>query len=161
MSSSSSSWTNRKFNVSRVGGVKIGTFDRSYKTNYTSGRGGGMGTGGTGGVKIGNVKPIITSGKEILPDIGPNNRKSNSDGNAVYQRNKQEVILFKLRLLLPYKSFGFREYNKATSSALNILKRGTTRKLDFFKRYDIETQIETLTMTPSPIIGPKGKNARE
>lgn len=100
----------------------------------------------------GTLKPKDPfAGKEPSPPLPENEIASPKNLSPVDERKKQEVKVFKLRLLLPYKSFGFREYNKATSSALNTLKRGSAKKSDFFKRYDIETQIETLTMTPSPI----------
>lgn len=143
------SWSNRNLNFSRVGGVKIGAFDRSYKTNSTGRLGAGVKIGGKGTLKL---KEILTE-KEVTKPLFENKDSGNSfsHSNIANAKQKQEFKVFKLRLLLPYKSFGFREYNKATSSALNTLKRGSAKKLDFFRRYDIETQIETLTMTPSPI----------
>ncbi|KAK6630958.1 hypothetical protein RUM44_003130 [Polyplax serrata] len=138
------SWS-RNFNYSRVGGVRIGGFDRQHKTNFTGRLGAGVQIGGRDTLKTKELSKEL-SGKS---EIGSSERNRST---ATEAGTSTGVKVFKLRLLLPYKSFGFREYNKATSSALNSLKRGSAKKLDFFKRYDIETQIETLTMTPSPII---------
>ncbi|KAK6632617.1 hypothetical protein RUM43_013385 [Polyplax serrata] len=130
--------------VIRVGGVRIGGFDRQHKTNFTGRLGAGVQIGGRDTLKTKELSKELSGKSEI--GNSERNRSTATEAGA-----STGVKVFKLRLLLPYKSFGFREYNKATSSALNSLKRGSAKKLDFFKRYDIETQIETLTMTPSPI----------
>lgn len=50
-------------------------------------------------------------------------------------------------IVVPYKSFGVREYNKAISSTKHNLKR----KLELFKKYnDIKVHIVMKELTPSP-----------
>lgn len=49
-------------------------------------------------------------------------------------------------IVVPYKSFGVREYTKAYTSATYNL----ARKLKLFKKYDIQVRIVMKEMTPSP-----------
>lgn len=131
-------WSARNSSA-RVGGVKIGERERGsgvkvgerpQKTNGTN--------RAILGVKIGDT---ANPKKTYAVDPSRVGKSFEVDG-------KQERQL-KLGLLLPYKNFGFREYNKAIASATTQLKRGSM-KLNLFRMYEIDPRIVSLTMTPSP-----------
>lgn len=50
-------------------------------------------------------------------------------------------------LVVPYKSFGTRDYTKAVTSAIS----GLQRKLNLFKRYDLKVRYAMKELTPSPM----------
>lgn len=50
-------------------------------------------------------------------------------------------------LVVPYKSFGVREYTKAVTSAKAALQRKLTR---LFRRYDLQVHLSMKELTPSP-----------
>lgn len=53
--------------------------------------------------------------------------------------------------MVPYKSFGVREYNKAINTATHTLQRSTRGpKLGLFQRYDLYVKIAMKELTPSP-----------
>lgn len=54
-------------------------------------------------------------------------------------------------MVVPYKSFGVREYTKAVTTAINGLQRSTRGpKLELFQHYDIHVLITMKELTPSP-----------
>ncbi|KAH0561048.1 hypothetical protein KQX54_011769 [Cotesia glomerata] len=54
-------------------------------------------------------------------------------------------------MVVPYKSFGVREYTKAVTSAISTLQRSTRGpRLEMFQRYDIHVLITMKELTPSP-----------
>lgn len=54
-------------------------------------------------------------------------------------------------MVVPYKSFGAREYAKAVTTATNSLQKSTRGpKLGLFQQYDIHVKISMKELTPSP-----------
>jgi len=54
-------------------------------------------------------------------------------------------------MMVPYKSFGVREYNKAINTATHTLQKSTRGpKLGLFQRYDLYVKIAMKELTPSP-----------
>lgn len=116
--------------VHRGGGLKIGT---SGNKNATSSRGNGIKLGGsTRGVRI----PTTSMAPEEDHIIHPPT-VSTSQGDLIYLH---------AGMVVPYKAFGTREYNKAVTSA----KYYVQRKLNLLKPYDINVHIMMKPMSPSP-----------
>lgn len=65
---------------------------------------------------------------------------------AVHESSRHSTNLH-VGLVVPYKSFGVREYTKAVTSA----KSGLQRKLGrLFRRYDLQVHLSMKELTPSP-----------
>lgn len=116
--------------VHRGGGLKIGT---AGNKNNSSLRGNGIKLGGsTRGVRLSTTTVAPEEDHIIHP---PTVATSQGD-------------LFHLHagMVVPYKAFGTREYNKA----VNLAKYIVQRKLNFLKHYDINVHIMMKPMSPSP-----------
>lgn len=116
--------------VHRGGGLKIGL---AGNKNNTSLRGNGIKLGGsTRGVRVSTTTMAPEEDHIIHP---PTVTVSQGD-------------LFHLHvgMVVPYKAFGTREYNKA----VNLAKYIVQRKLNFLKNYDINVHIMMKPMSPSP-----------
>lgn len=115
--------------VQRGGGLKIGS---GGVKNTTSSRGNGIKLGGsTRGVRL-TTTTIIPEEDHIYPPTVPT---SNSG-----------IVHLHVGMVVPYKSFGVREYTKAVTSA----KYSVQRKLKLFKHHDIQVHIDMKELTPSP-----------
>ncbi|KAG7211418.1 hypothetical protein KM043_010706 [Ampulex compressa] len=54
-------------------------------------------------------------------------------------------------MMVPYKSFGVRDYTKAIARAINTLQRSSRApRLGLFQKYDIHVKIGMQELTPSP-----------
>lgn len=61
-------------------------------------------------------------------------------------RNHRNIYNLTIGIVLPFKTFGTREYTKAVTNAINALK-----KKDHEKQFKMHFRIEMLNLTPSPI----------
>lgn len=124
--SGGSSWKE----VHRGGGLKIGL---SGNKNTSSLRGNGIKLGGsTRGVRLSTTTMVPEEDHIIHP---PTATISQDDTTHLHAG-----------MVVPYKAFGTREYNKAVNSAKYIVQR----KLNFLKNYDINVHIMMKPMSPSP-----------
>lgn len=116
--------------VQRGSGIKIGTGSK----NATSPRGNGIRVGGsTRGVRI-----TSTSLPEEYVDI------VHTSTVATVKQGQHKLL--HVGMVVPYKSFGVREYTKAVTSA----KHNLQRKLKLFKTHDVQVHIVMKELTPSP-----------
>lgn len=54
-------------------------------------------------------------------------------------------------MMVPYKTFGVRDYTKAVTSAINMLQKSTRGpRLGLFQNHDIHVKISMMELTPSP-----------
>ena len=54
-------------------------------------------------------------------------------------------------MVVPYKSFGVREYTKAVTTAIHTLQKSTRGpRLELFNIYDFDVRIDMKELTPSP-----------
>lgn len=116
--------------VQRGGGIKLG---QGSLKNATSSRG--------SGIKLGNAnRGLRTTSTTSLPEeehLPTPSPPSYSSG----------VSQLHLGMVVPYKSFGAREYTKAVTSA----KYNVARKMpDLFKKYDLAVHTSMKELTPSP-----------
>lgn len=64
---------------------------------------------------------------------------------------KKSCFIQQVGMLVPYKTFGVREYTKAISAAMNSLEKGKKGpKLGLFERYMIHVKVAMIELTPSP-----------
>ncbi|CAG9821742.1 unnamed protein product [Phaedon cochleariae] len=119
--------------VQRGGGLKVGS---ERGKNSSASRGNGLKIGGS----TRGFRSTTASAPEedhiqapTLPSIPPG------------------IMDLHVGLVVPYKSFGTREYTKSVTSA----KAYVSRKLKLFKHYDIKVHYVMKQMTPSPT-GRKG-----
>lgn len=116
--------------VHRGGGLKIG---KAGSKNSTSLRGNGIKLGGsTRGVRLSTTTMAPEEDHIIHPPT-----IATSHGNLKHLH---------IGMVVPYKAFGTREYNKAVNSAKYIVQR----KLSFLKEYDFSVHIMMKPMSPSP-----------
>lgn len=116
--------------VHRGGGLKIGS---SGNKSNNSLRGNGIKLGGsTRGIRMSTTTMAPEEDHIIHPPTV-----------AISQGS-----LFHLHvgMVVPFKAFGTREYNKAVNNAKYIVQR----KLNFLKNYDINVHIMMKPMSPSP-----------
>lgn len=53
--------------------------------------------------------------------------------------------------MVPYKSFGVREYTRAVTTAINAMQRSSRApRLGLFQKYDLHVKIAMKELTPSP-----------
>ncbi|CAH1137809.1 unnamed protein product [Phyllotreta striolata] len=119
--------------IQRGGGLKIGS-GGGKNTSLLRGNG-----GTSSGIKLGGSTRGIRTTTTILPEedhiFAPTTPSVKTGMNHLH-----------IGIMVPYKSFGVREYKKAASSATAYVQR----KLKFFKNHDIQTHLEMQEMTPSP-----------
>lgn len=116
--------------VHRGGGLKIGT---GGSKNTSSLRGNGIKLGGsTRGVRISTTSMAPEEDHIIHP--------------PTVATSQGDLFHLHVGMVVPYKAFGTREYNKAVNSAKYIVQR----KLNFLKNYDISVHIMMKPMSPSP-----------
>lgn len=123
--------------VQRGSGIKLTS---ALGKNGTSSRGSGLklNFSGRGGGSRSTSFPELFNSSTMIAPTPP---VIHVDENA-HQSNNLHV-----GLVVPYKSFGVREYTKAVTSA----KSGLQRKLGrLFRRYDLQVHLSMKELTPSP-----------
>ncbi|XP_034944082.1 glutamate receptor ionotropic, NMDA 2B [Chelonus insularis] len=138
--------------------IKIGVSERG---TLSRGSGIGSGKGGVGrgsGVRLGEGRGNITRQKAAafttttstttttpLPHFTHAPQLPTSGGSS------QNISYLKVGMVVPFKTFGFREYKKAALTAISALQRSTRGpRLGLFDRYDIHVDITMKELTPSP-----------
>lgn len=114
--------------VHRGGGLRVGS---GGGKNSSSPRGNGIRLGGS------------TRGVRITTTMMPEEDHV-SQPTATATSNDQHTL--NVGMVVPSKSFGYREYTKAVTSA----KYNLQRKLKLFKHHDIKVHMVMKEMTPSP-----------
>lgn len=147
-------WNNRNQTIGRGGGlkvgernpgVKIGGSERGLKPNTTGRFGPGVKIGVGGTLKPKEIPTATEMTKTTVRE--PVEKSTNTYTNANNEtESKQHPKRLNLQLLLPHKSFGSRDYNKAITTGISSL----SKKLDLFKSYEIKAKYKTLQVTPSP-----------
>ncbi|KAL3284513.1 hypothetical protein HHI36_018671 [Cryptolaemus montrouzieri] len=112
----------------RGSGLKIGSGGR----NNVSSRANGLRLGGSTRGSRTTTAITPTEEQHVAP---PTASASPNYGNHLH-----------VGMVVPYKSFGVREYTKAITSA----KYNLQRKLKLFKNHDIQVHIVMKELTPSP-----------
>ncbi|XP_032665882.1 glutamate receptor ionotropic, NMDA 2B isoform X4 [Odontomachus brunneus] len=136
-------------NVTRGGSaIKIGSSDRSTLPK-------GLNVGrGNSGVRIGGSRFSNSTRQRSLPTTttttttAPLARFTYAPQSSV--GNNYNVTGLKVGMMVPYKSFGVREYTRAVITAINALRRSRGPRLGFFQRYDLHVKIAMKELTPSP-----------
>lgn len=90
------------------------------------------------GLRVGTGRATRTSTTTVQPPEEPHTYAAPTSSSGMRHLN--------VGIVVPYKSFGVREYTKATTSA----KYNLARKLKLFKKHDIQVRIVMKEMTPSP-----------
>ncbi|KYN43864.1 hypothetical protein ALC56_01734 [Trachymyrmex septentrionalis] len=126
-----------------------------------------------GGIKVGNrgsISKSINVGRgNSAVRIGEGSRLSNSTRQRSFPTtttttttptrftpqssvgNNYNITDLKVGMMVPYKSFGVREYTRAVTTAINTLQRSTRGpRLGLFQRYDLHVKIAMKELTPSP-----------
>lgn len=110
------------------------------KLSFQVGTGAGKNASGSrgNGLRIGTGRATRTSTTTMQPPEEPHTYAAPTSSSGMRHLN--------VGIVVPYKSFGVREYTKATTSA----KYNLARKLKLFKKFDIQVRIVMKEMTPSP-----------
>ncbi|XP_072757111.1 glutamate receptor ionotropic, NMDA 2B isoform X8 [Anoplolepis gracilipes] len=128
----------------REGGIKIGT-GRGTPPKSNVGR-------GFSAVRIGEGRLSNTTRQRSFPTTttttsAPPARFTPQSSVG----NNYNVTDLKVGMMVPYKSFGQREYTRAVTTAISALQRSTRGpRLGFFQRYDLHVKIAMKELTPSP-----------
>ncbi|XP_066592276.1 glutamate receptor ionotropic, NMDA 2B isoform X2 [Prorops nasuta] len=133
----------------RIGSsIKIGSSDRS-----SLGRGIGR---GNSSVRLGEGRLHNTTRLRNFPTtsttsttVGPHPRFTYAPHSATV--NNHNTTILKVGMIVPYKSFGVRDYTKAVTTAISTLQKSTRGpRLGLFQHYDIHVRIAMKELTPSP-----------
>ncbi|ENN73176.1 hypothetical protein YQE_10230, partial [Dendroctonus ponderosae] len=118
--------------VQRGGGLKIG---EKGGRNASSLRGNGIkiGSGGRGLRSTTTTTTSVPEEEFIHPPTSPSDRNGG-------------IKHLNIGIVLPYKSFGVRDYTKAITTTKSLI----ARKLKLFKSHDIQVHIVMKALTPSP-----------
>ncbi|KAL0131041.1 hypothetical protein PUN28_002555 [Cardiocondyla obscurior] len=131
----------------REGGIRIGSGRGTAPKGINMGRGNSAVRIGEGG-RLSNATrqrsfPTTTTTTTVPTRFTP----QSSVGNSF------NITSLNVGMLVPYKSFGVREYTRAVSSAISALQRSTRGpRLGLFQRYDIRVKIVMKELTPSPTV---------
>ncbi|XP_036141844.1 glutamate receptor ionotropic, NMDA 2B isoform X5 [Monomorium pharaonis] len=131
--------------ITREGGIKIGSGRGSISKGTNQGRGSSAVRIGEGG-RLSNATrqrsfPTTTTTTTTPTRFTPQSSVGNN----------YNITDLKVGLMVPYKSFGVREYTRAITTAISTLQRSTRGpRLGFFQRHDLHVKIETKELTPSP-----------
>lgn len=123
--------------VQRGSGIKLTS---SLGKNGTGARGSGLklNFSGRGGGSRSTTLPELLN---MSTPIAPTPPVIHVNDNTPHSTNLH------VGLVVPYKSFGVREYTKAVTSA----KSGLQRKLGrLFRKYDLQVHLSMKELTPSP-----------
>ncbi|XP_011338404.1 glutamate receptor ionotropic, NMDA 2B isoform X6 [Ooceraea biroi] len=127
----------------REGGIKIGTGRNTQPKGLNVGR-------GNSAVRIGEGRLSNTTRQRSFPTTttSPAHAFTYAPQSSVEKTN---ITTLKVGMMVPYKSFGVREYNKAINTATHTLQKSTRGpKLGLFQRYDLYVKIAMKELTPSP-----------
>lgn len=116
-------------NVQRGSGLKIG---QGGGRNSSASRGNGL--------KLGSpTRGLRTTSTTTMPEeeVIPTPSAPTS----------YDLTVLHVGMVVPYKSFGVREYTKAATNAIYYVKR---KFVKLFSKYDLQTHIVMKEMTPSP-----------
>nr|AYF60461.1 glutamate receptor ionotropic [Aphidius gifuensis] len=132
--------SNDKGSVSK--NIDIGTKQSSFS------RGTGVRIGLTKGSNITRHK--LSSFTSTTSTSSPVNHYSQHKPYSSVGSSNHTTYL-KVGMVVPYKSFGVREYTKAVTRAISGLQRSTRGpRLELFQHYDIHVLITMKELTPSP-----------
>ncbi|XP_011880969.1 PREDICTED: glutamate receptor ionotropic, NMDA 2B isoform X5 [Vollenhovia emeryi] len=127
----------------REGGIKIGTGRGSVPKSISTGR-------GNSAVRIGE-RLSNTTRQRSFPTTTTTTTAPTRFTPQSSVGNNINITDLKVGMLVPYKSFGVREYTRAASSAISALQRSTRGpRLGLFQRYDLRVRIVMKELTPSP-----------
>lgn len=127
-------------NVQRGGGLKIG---QGGSKNVTGTRSNGLRLS-----SIGRVSRSTTTTTPPFEEYIQTPATSSSNNNINNNNHNKQLYI---GLVVPYKSFGTREYTKAFTQTKNILVR---KLVNMFKYYELQYHTVMKELTPSP----KGKS---
>ncbi|XP_043477642.1 glutamate receptor ionotropic, NMDA 2B isoform X4 [Leptopilina heterotoma] len=137
--------------VTRSGsGVKIGSTERGAVS-----RGLGIGSGrGNSGIRIGEGRIHNSTRQKPIPTTSTTTTAQpfyTQPSETISPGDSTNITFLKVGLVVPYKSFGVRDYSKAVTKATNMLQKSTRGpKLELFQRYGIHVKVTMLELTPSP-----------
>ncbi|XP_011261455.1 glutamate receptor ionotropic, NMDA 2B isoform X4 [Camponotus floridanus] len=131
-------------NTIREGGIKIGAGRGTAPKGINVGR-------GNSAVRIGEGRLSNTTRQRSFPTTttttsAPPARFTPQSSVG----NNHNVTDLKVGMMVPYKSFGQREYTRAVTTAISALQRSRGPRLGFFQRYDLHVKIAMKELTPSP-----------
>ncbi|XP_050299775.1 glutamate receptor ionotropic, NMDA 2B isoform X2 [Anthonomus grandis grandis] len=118
--------------VQRGGGLKIG--EKSKNASLSRGN----------GIKLGSSNRGLrstTTTTTMVPEEEPQHVQHPPTSPA-----KNKIVHLNIGIVVPYKSFGVREYTKAITTTKTLI----ARKLNLFRTHDIQVHIVMKQMTPSP-----------
>ncbi|TGZ52584.1 Uncharacterized protein DBV15_10508 [Temnothorax longispinosus] len=134
----------------REGGIKIGTGRGTVPKSVNVGRGNsavriGEGSRLSNSTRQRSFPTTTTTTTTTTPTRFTPQSSVNNSGNNI------NITKLTVGMLVPYKSFGVREYTRAASSAISVLQRSTKGpRLGLFQRYDLRVKIAMQELTPSP-----------
>nr|KAF7426887.1 hypothetical protein H0235_006581 [Vespula pensylvanica] len=135
-------------------GVKIGTGERGTTTP--------RGTRGSSAVKIGEGGFPNSTRKRVLMTTSTTTAPTTTITTTMLPSrftytpqssvgNNHNSTYLKVGMMVPYKTFGVRDYTKAVTSAINMLQKSTRGpRLGLFQNHDIHVKISMMELTPSP-----------
>ncbi|KAK5642930.1 hypothetical protein RI129_009097 [Pyrocoelia pectoralis] len=97
-------------------------------------------------VGIGNGIRVGSSSGRIVTTITPEVIEEDHIQSPLNVPTSSSKLILSVGMMVPYKAFGTREYRKSVSNAESSL----SRKLDLFKKYDLQVQTSMKELTPSP-----------
>nr|XP_012218904.1 PREDICTED: glutamate receptor ionotropic, NMDA 2B-like [Linepithema humile] len=130
----------------REGGIKVGTSRGTVPKGINVVR-------GNSAVRIGEGRLSNSTRQRPFPTTTtttvPPARFTYTPQSSV--SNNYNVTDLKVGMMVPYKSFGTREYTRAVTTAINVLQKSTRGpRLGLFQRYDLHVKIAMKELTPSP-----------
>ncbi|XP_035722362.1 glutamate receptor ionotropic, NMDA 2B-like isoform X2 [Vespa mandarinia] len=134
-------------------GVKIGTVERGTTTPRGT-RGSSAVRIGEGGFPNSTRKRVTTTTTTVatttmITTTMPPSRFTYTPQSSV--GNNHNNTYLKVGMMVPYKTFGVRDYTKAVTSAINMLQKSTRGpRLGLFQHHDIYVKISMMELTPSP-----------
>ncbi|XP_074093587.1 glutamate ionotropic receptor NMDA type subunit 2 isoform X2 [Cotesia typhae] len=137
-------------------GIKVGIHERGITLKNAGISSSREGPGRSSGVRLGETRSNVTRYKTaaIIPTPSttiPPSHYTHPPQISMLNNSNHNVTYLKVGMVVPYKSFGVREYTKAVTSAISTLQRSTRGpRLEMFQRYDIHVLITMKELTPSP-----------
>ncbi|KYN08767.1 hypothetical protein ALC62_00223 [Cyphomyrmex costatus] len=130
-------------NTVREGGIKIGN-------RGTVSKGVNVGRGNSA-VRIGEGRLSNSTRQRSFPTTTTTTTSPTRFTPQSSVGNNYNITDLKVGMMVPYKSFGVREYTRAVTTAINTLQRSTRGpRLGLFQRYDLHVKIAMKELTPSP-----------
>lgn len=134
--------------VKRKQGITLKNIGRRGDGNHTGRR-------RLSGINIGITSLSVATTKETIIDdtiISPLRGRMMAGNASMPQKNQSLSV----GIILPYTSFGVREYKRVMNLAVTNLNRGRGQRLEFLKKYQFGSEQVKSTMmklTPSPTGG--------